>query len=611
MAIKAIIASEFNPLGIRQAQAEFRKFRKSVADAQGVTGKFKAGLDSAAGSFKKFAASPGGASAIIATVGTAAFNAANEFAALSKAAIDLSKATGLSTEEASRWIAVGDDFEVSAETLTRSIGRIGKTLDGSSWEKYGIATRDAAGQARSANDILIDALDVLSRTRNETQRAKIGNDLFGRGYAQLAPLVGKTRNEYERMLSSVEDGQVITTKEAENAERWRLAQDELNDSLNEFTYALGEATVELAPFVSFVADAVKLYSRIESPIAGVSETIRNIGIQFGLAERPAVVFNRAMGGLYDSTGEAARMAAEYQRSREGATDADEEAVPSLQDVNRELEKQLQLERDLVQLQLSSISTQLGYQSQVLETSDAIADYNELQQQILAGTYEGTDANRDLSDAARQVYEETIGNAEAAVRWADEQAKLNGKNLSAADIHRIQVDELQKVADTLAPGSLLRTQLEAYIGQLETGLPKEVATDIALDNYSQAFSNATRYREELLKIPRRISTALAVTYGDAAVGLLSGRLAAGGPVAAGRTYLVGEEGPELFTPSTSGMIVPNHELVSGAVSGGGSVAGGSVVLNVTVTNPVASGEQLANELAAYTRRNGSRWLAGVV
>lgn len=37
---------------------------------------------------------------------------------------------------------------------------------------------------------------------------------------------------------------------------------------------------------------------------------------------------------------------------------------------------------------------------------------------------------------------------------------------------------------------------------------------------------------------------------------------GGPVGADGTYLVGEKGPELFTPSTSGTIIPNHELGGG-------------------------------------------------
>lgn len=43
---------------------------------------------------------------------------------------------------------------------------------------------------------------------------------------------------------------------------------------------------------------------------------------------------------------------------------------------------------------------------------------------------------------------------------------------------------------------------------------------------------------------------------------------GGPVAAGSSYVVGEVGPEMFTPSTAGTITPNNQMAS---SGGGSQA----------------------------------------
>ena len=38
--------------------------------------------------------------------------------------------------------------------------------------------------------------------------------------------------------------------------------------------------------------------------------------------------------------------------------------------------------------------------------------------------------------------------------------------------------------------------------------------------------------------------------------MAGARASGGPVDAGSAYLVGENGPELFVPQTSGAIVPN-------------------------------------------------------
>ena len=49
----------------------------------------------------------------------------------------------------------------------------------------------------------------------------------------------------------------------------------------------------------------------------------------------------------------------------------------------------------------------------------------------------------------------------------------------------------------------------------------------------------------------------------------GARAKGGSVNAGQTYMVGEEGPEVFTASRSGMIIPNDKLMAGN-SGGGTV-----------------------------------------
>jgi lambda family phage tail tape measure protein len=63
----------------------------------------------------------------------------------------------------------------------------------------------------------------------------------------------------------------------------------------------------------------------------------------------------------------------------------------------------------------------------------------------------------------------------------------------------------------------------------------------------------------------------------AAGFLSGARANGGPVSGGASYLVGERGPEIFTPSSAGSITPNHML--GNV---GAAAGGAVNINL-VTN----------------------------
>jgi phage-related minor tail protein len=53
-------------------------------------------------------------------------------------------------------------------------------------------------------------------------------------------------------------------------------------------------------------------------------------------------------------------------------------------------------------------------------------------------------------------------------------------------------------------------------------------------------------------------------------------AAGGPVSGGSPYLVGERGPEMFVPRSSGAIVPNHRLAAG---GGGGI---TIVYSPTIS-----------------------------
>lgn len=67
-------------------------------------------------------------------------------------------------------------------------------------------------------------------------------------------------------------------------------------------------------------------------------------------------------------------------------------------------------------------------------------------------------------------------------------------------------------------------------------------------------------------------------------------AMGGSAMSGRSYLVGERGPELFVPRTSGQVIPNHVIGSGAGSG-------NTTINVPIQgllraeNPFQVAEQL--------------------
>lgn len=83
------------------------------------------------------------------------------------------------------------------------------------------------------------------------------------------------------------------------------------------------------------------------------------------------------------------------------------------------------------------------------------------------------------------------------------------------------------------------------------------------------------------------------------GLIPGR-ATGGPVSAGKPYVVGEKRPELFVPNTSGRIIPK---VPSGISGGNSTTlayRDSRVINITPANGVTPAQMTA-ALAAYDQK----------
>lgn len=81
------------------------------------------------------------------------------------------------------------------------------------------------------------------------------------------------------------------------------------------------------------------------------------------------------------------------------------------------------------------------------------------------------------------------------------------------------------------------------------------------------------------------------------GLFGGFRADGGPVTAGKTYMTGERGPELFTPSTSGFITPNHAL--------GGTAKVEVVLDVPEGVTVGEVQQIAGDVAVQVTARSNR------
>jgi TP901 family phage tail tape measure protein len=76
------------------------------------------------------------------------------------------------------------------------------------------------------------------------------------------------------------------------------------------------------------------------------------------------------------------------------------------------------------------------------------------------------------------------------------------------------------------------------------------------------------------------------------------MAKGGSVMGNSPYIVGEQGPELFVPSSSGSIIPNNRM------------GGSVVNHITINATSADPQAVVNALRKYMQSNGTLAGAGI-
>ena len=122
----------------------------------------------------------------------------------------------------------------------------------------------------------------------------------------------------------------------------------------------------------------------------------------------------------------------------------------------------------------------------------------------------------------------------------------------------------------------------------------------------SFSTMTDY-QKLLTQSNIIDSAISNATGN--------RFARGGNMQSGRIGLVGEQGPELFLPRSSGMVLSNSisSRLMGMLGGGGMAMAGANNVTINVNNPVIRNDndirKLANEIskaqASQFRVNGGR------
>ena len=498
-------------------------FRKSVSEAEGFTGKLKAGVGSLGSTFTSFISSPAGAATAVSAVGAAAFAAVDKFASLGLEVGKLSDATGLSTEEASRWTEVGGDLGLTADTTAGLIEKmtqnLGKTPD--KFKAMGIEVQHAADGTADMNATLLGAIDRLHQIKDPTARAAAAAQLFGKSWSDASELIAQGADQVKKKLGEVADVKVLSESDVADAREFRDTMDQLKDAGEDLALSLGKT---LLPVITRIADGLGTIAGAVAPAVdglgymmdevdsaftsskGLLEGVSGQFAEFGRHQR-AIEEQAARSGLAASL-EATKTSADHlalatevaaRNTRQYKDDADAAAAAS----------------DRYRNATEALALLLG----TLDDDEALLN---LQQQF-----------DDLKTEAEADYA-----AVAAGSMTAEQAARN---------HELKMIDLKKSVSDYATEVL--------------GLPVEQVTDIVA-NLTEANVAAVESRLNFLARNRNVNITVDGQIADSSLrNLVEGRNAAGTPSASPGVHLVGEQGPELVNFRGGESVTPADETKS--------------------------------------------------
>jgi hypothetical protein len=302
---------------------------------------------------------------------------------------------------------------------------------------------------------------------------------------------------------------------------------------------------------------------------------------------------------------------EYVRLTKDLIDTNHDGVQSIEEIRTSNENTAKAAQSLIDVIGGQAGAQRSYQQAILGVEQAQSAVTEAQKEYDAALESGDPEKVRQAQLALRGAILGLGDAQDAAREA---AYRHGEMLLALEA---TADDPEAYKNAIA-------KLERMKELLTDPAEKQAIQDkINMLTWFRAMAQAPidtskivgplgAINVELERIKANLSGSVWSTFGPTQKAILEGLLAAlkpraaGGPVAANTAYLVGEQGPELFVPSSGGTIIPNGQL-GGGMSPSMSIAGGSsIVVNVSssaLSTPAETGAAVVDALTAWSRRNG--------
>ena len=301
----------------RQAQEESEKTTESTKKSSKAVEDFKEGLT------KKLAA----------TVFDAVVKALKEIESIMKGlivetaafgdAIDKnSQRLGMTTEQYQEWSYILSQNGADISTLTTSVRTINNRIDemaqGSktatdAFHRLGISMQDLEGKSGEENLTLI--IQRLQGMENETERNAVANDLLGRSYVELIPLLNKSADSVEELRQKAHDtNQLLSEEGIQAAVNYTDAMDTLSKSFNGFSSQIG---ADILPGITLIVEGItdllnntegaeeKITQGIEDTFAAIEKVVPRVGQVLGriasaAGKRAPEIIQRILQGIIEN-----------------------------------------------------------------------------------------------------------------------------------------------------------------------------------------------------------------------------------------------------------------------------------------------------------------------
>jgi hypothetical protein len=538
-----------------------------------------------------------------------------------------------------------DQADIALRRFSRRLGEAGRNTGEllPALRRLGISVRDDEGNLRNVNDVLLDFADGIKATKGETAQLSLAFKAFDSEGAELVQTLTEGREGLLRFNDVIEVlGGTVSEKTIQDI---TALNDKITLLTNVITTLVQETIGKLAPAFNELADRIlsKIIVAVAESEDGLEKLATTLATKFLQSLKSVTLgmitfYNTALVPLINGlTGLASSLNApgfELSNLKKNLAEFKELAGQGLisrlttlsvtsgrtaEILEEKLGKGFLLTKDNIAIAIQAIEEEIkrlesagaldltklvGFDPEAIADIERVFDRLINFKEFVIIRKEPIEEVITKASMLDTMLSRIFGKERTQMFWEDWTSNGIGSITKLGALAKLVLGEqifenLREGLEAAGVGDFVKTLSEGFV-KAGTMLEDALATAIATGK-SDFSALGDHIRQVLAKalVQKFITGPI--------MGLFQG-LASGGPAKAGQPYIVGEEGPELFVPKQSGVVLPNSAL-RGHNAGGPGVMGGGVtnITNISAVDTQSFQQAIARdpEFIFNVSRAGSR------